>query len=65
MLDESAMQKYVTEAFAEQLLRAAEDNVLKIMKQRYEAIPTEKNDQEWLDYSNFVCRRRCIHERDK
>lgn len=50
---------YINQSFTEDVIRKYEDQLLRVMKTRYEKYPTKKNDQEWLEYTNFVCRRRC------
>ena len=50
---------YVNAAFSEEVIRRYEEQLLLVLKFRYEKYPTEQNDAEWLDYTNFVCRRRC------
>lgn len=58
-LSDEQINKYVNEAFTEQVIQGYENQMLSVMKHRQEKYPTEKNDREWLDYTNFVCRRRC------
>lgn len=58
-LSDIELEKYVNEAFTEQLIQSYENQILAVMKHRQEKYPTEKNDAEWLSYTNFVCRRRC------
>lgn len=53
------LDKYVNESFTEKVIRRYEEQILSIMKKRYDKYPTEINDNEWLRYTNFVCRRRC------
>lgn len=60
-MNDEHLQEYVFEAYVEQLIRNHEDDLLRYMKYRYEKYPSKKNDEEWLNYSNFVCRRRCQH----
>lgn len=58
-LSDDAIAQYVNKAFSEQVIQNYEDQLLAVMKHRQEKYPSEKNDREWLDYTNFVCRRRC------
>ena len=58
-MDQYELDKYVNEAFTEEVIRSYEEQILGIMKLRQEKYPNEKNDREWLDYTNFVCSRRC------
>lgn len=57
-INDDDLERYVNEAFTEQLIRNTEDHLLKIMKHRYQKYPTQKNDDEWLIFTNYVCRRR-------
>lgn len=51
----------------EEIIRRYENQLLKVMKTRYEKYPTKRNDIEWLDFTNHVCRRRCqrVHENEE
>jgi len=64
-MEDEEIQKYVNQAFAEQIIRGYEDQLLGVMKVRQEKYPSEINDKEWLDFTNFVCSRRCKNVRDK
>lgn len=59
MISDEEVNKYVNQALTEQVLMNHENEILSLMKFRNENFPSEKNDSEWLDYTNFVCRRRC------
>lgn len=59
MISDEEIQKYINESMIEQLIQDLENNILHIMKFKNNKYPTEKNDSEWLDFTNFVCRRRC------
>ena len=58
MIENQEIQNYVNKAFTEQVIRHYEDQILRVMKHRQEKYPSDKNDKEWLDFTNFVCRRR-------
>ena len=58
MLDDDEIEEYVNAAYSEQLIQACENQILAILKSRYEKYPTEINNATWLDYTNFICRRR-------
>jgi hypothetical protein len=58
-LTDQQINEYINQAFSEELIRRTEDHLLSILKFRQEKYPTEKNDKEWLDYTNFISRRRC------
>ena len=63
-ISDEQINRYVNETFTEQIIQGYENQMLAVMKHRQEIYPTEKNDREWLDYTNFVCRRRCQRVRD-
>jgi hypothetical protein len=58
-LTQEEIDLYCNEAFTEMLIQKYENQILAVMKTRQEKYPCDRNDQEWLDYTNFVCRRRC------
>jgi hypothetical protein len=51
------IEKYIDDFHFESFLREYEEKMLKALKLRYEKYPTEKNNQEWLELSNYVCKR--------
>lgn len=53
------LEKYVNAAFIEKVIQGYENQMLSVMKHRQEKYPSDKNDKEWLAFTNFVCRRRC------
>lgn len=57
-ISDSDLEKYVNQAFTEEVIQGYENQILSIMKHRQEKYPSEKNDREWLAFTNFVCRRR-------
>jgi hypothetical protein len=56
---------YMNESIYEQIIQGYENQLLIIMKTRYEEYPTERNDYEWEELTNFVCRRRCQRQHSK
>lgn len=56
---ENDVKKYINDWYSENMIQEFENKILSIMKLRQEVYPSEKNDEEWLNYTNFVCRRRC------
>ena len=58
--DEDLM-KYVNASFTEQVIQKYENQILAVMKHRQDIYPSELNDNEWLAYTNMICRRRCQH----
>ena len=57
-LTDKEINEYVDQAFTEEVIQQYENQILLVMKTRFEKYPTSINDQEWLDYTNFVCTRR-------
>lgn len=57
-MNDEEIQSYINEAFSEEVIRRYEEQLLSVMKTRYEKYPSDKNDKEWLDFTNYVCRRR-------
>lgn len=58
-LTDEEINQYVNQAFTEEVVQQYENQLLLVMKTRFEKYPTPINDKEWLDYTDFVCRRRC------
>lgn len=57
-MEDEELNKYINNALTAQLIRNEEDHLLSIYKFRQGKYPSEKNDREWLDFTNYVCRRR-------
>jgi hypothetical protein len=64
-LNDEEINKYVNEAICEHIIQNYENEILLTLKTRFEKYPTEKNNEEWLNYTNFVCKRRCQHNQKK
>lgn len=62
MISDKALTTYINEAFTEHMIRNHEDKILSIMRIRQKIYPSECSDREWLDFSNYVIRRRGSHE---
>lgn len=58
MIDQDALDKFVTETVLEDAITLTEDHLLYVLKSRQEQLPSEKHDKDWLDFSNYVCKRR-------
>jgi hypothetical protein len=58
-LTDEQIQHYINSTLCENAIQFHENEILNVMKVHYENYPTEKNDLEWLNYTNFVCKRRC------
>lgn len=57
-LSDYEINKYINEALTELMIKEYENKILAVMKHRQEKYPSEKNDKEWLDFTNFICGRR-------
>ncbi len=57
-MNDKEITTYINEAFSEEIIRRYENQLLSVMKTRYEKYPTDKNDKEWLNFTNHVCKRR-------
>lgn len=57
-ISDEDLENYANEALTKEIIWNCENEILKVMKFRFEKYPTEINDKEWLDYTNFICRRR-------
>ena len=64
-MKDDEIAEYINSALFEQMLQILENDILRILKLRYEKYPTNENDKEWLDYTNFICGKRCKRVRDK
>jgi len=51
------IEKFIDDFHFASFLNEYEDKMLEAFKLRYEKYPTEKNNQEWLEFSNYVCKR--------
>lgn len=58
MIDDESLNKYINEALSEVLIRSREEEILYIMKTRQEKYPSERNNIEWLEFSDYICKRR-------
>lgn len=50
---ENLTQEEINESLSDHLILQAETHILGIMKTRQEKYPSERNSQEWADYTNF------------
>lgn len=57
-MEDKDIINYINLTYTECFIQQAEDDLLSILKWRSEQFPTEKNDKEWLDFTDFVCKRR-------
>lgn len=57
-MNQEEIDKYVAHAFFEELIRGHENQLLELLKQRTEKFPSKEHDNEWLTFSNWVCKRR-------
>ena len=58
MISRENAKKIIDKYYFESMISEYENKILEMYKLRYEKYPTEENNQEWLDFSNYVCKRR-------
>lgn len=58
MNDERNASIYLNETFSEDVIRTFEDQLMSVFKTRAECYPTQMNNQQWLDFTDFVIKRR-------
>lgn len=58
MISDEAIQEYVNNAFIEQCIINAECALLSFLKLRQEKFPSDKNNEEWLNFSDWVVKRK-------
>ncbi len=58
MISDEELNEYVKKSFNEEIIRSYEDQFLYVLKTRQENFPSEKNDEDWLSFSMWVCNRR-------
>lgn len=58
MINQQEIDDYVNKSFTEQLIRGYENQLLAVLKSRQEKFPSEKNNDEWLSFTDWVCKRR-------
>jgi hypothetical protein len=58
-MDDENISKFLFDTWIEDEIRYCEDHILQLMKAKQEIYPSEYNDKQWLDFSNFTCQRRC------
>lgn len=63
-LSDDEIVKYINETFTEEIIQGYENQILRIMKKRHEKYSREIDNNEWLDFTNYVCARRCQRVRD-
>lgn len=57
-ISDEALQRYIAIAYKEMILRQKEDEILLILKSIEEETPQNAIKDEWLEYSNFIVKRR-------
>ena len=58
MISDKEIDDYVKESFNEEIIRRYEDQFLLFLKTRMENYPSDKNNEDWLSFTNWVCKRR-------
>lgn len=56
--DDEQIKNYINEYFSETAIRNSEDELLRILKLRSEIFKKESYDDDWLDFTDFVIKRR-------
>lgn len=57
-LTDEEIEKYIDEYYCESMIIALETQILYIMKERQKNNPSEKNNREWLEFSDYYIARR-------
>lgn len=57
-ITDEEIQCYINNTMTETFIQDCENNLLNVLKFRREKYPSDKNDAEWLEYSNLICKRR-------
>lgn len=55
---QGACTKYINKYYLKYFIEKLENHILMIMKIRQEHFPSEKNDREWEEFSEFIIERR-------
>lgn len=62
MPTDDQIHEYMNSFYYEFFITQMEDTLLSVMKDRQEKYPSEKNDKNWLDFTDFVLKRRGDNE---
>lgn len=57
-ISDNQIKDYIDTYYIESIIENLEIQILALMKARQENIPSEKNDKEWVEFSNYVRNRR-------
>lgn len=57
-LKDDEIEEYVNQAVTESVVNYCEESILAILRDSFEKYPTEENSKKWLDYTDWVIRRR-------
>lgn len=52
------IKDYIDEYYVESMITTLESQILGLLKARQENIPSAKNDREWLEFSDYVCKKK-------
>lgn len=58
MVTDEQITEHINSFYMESMVKQAEDQLLHFLKMRQEKFPSEKHDREWLEFSDYVCKRR-------
>ena len=57
-ITDEEITSYINYYYTEAAIQELEGHLLSILKKRQEIYPSEKNDREWLEFSDWVCKRK-------
>lgn len=57
--------KFINECSTEDIIKQYENQLLGVLKARQKEYPSKKNDKEWLDFSDYVIKRRYEESQEK
>ena len=57
-IEDEEISSYISNYYFEDLVQFYEHCLLQVMKSRQEKMPSDINDKEWLNFTDFVCSRR-------
>lgn len=58
MISDEEIKSYINVYYMEMAISHEENTLLMLLKLRQEKFPSEKNDNEWLSFSDWVLKRR-------
>lgn len=58
MISDESIKKYMNDYYFHTTINALEQQILGLLKLRWEEHPSDENDKEWLEYTDFILERR-------